>query len=150
MIDPQYRAARTERAGSLPSEVELHGTRVLVVDDDQDSCAVVASLLAGAGAQVRTATGSKEALDVLRRWWPAVLVSDLSMPGGDGDDLLREVRDRWRRADLPAVVVTGQGAPAERERTRIAGFAAHLAKPVDARELLRVVRELAQGAPVSR
>lgn len=150
MIDPHYRAAKAERAACRTSEVELRGTRVLVVDDDRDSCAVVASLLAGAGAQVRTATGASEALDVLRRWWPTVLVSDLSMPGRDGYDLLRAVRARRRGADLPAVVVTGQGTPAERERTRTAGFAAHLAKPVDALELLRVVGELAHGAAASR
>lgn len=128
----------------------LRGTRILVVDDETDGCMVVAALLAIAGAQVRTAAGGREALEVIRAWWPTVLVSDLAMPAGDGYELIRAVRSLRGGAALPAVVLSGATTAEDRERTRAAGFNVHLAKPVDPGELVGVLAQLARTSRAAR
>lgn len=120
----------------------LRGSRVLVVDDDAEGREMVAALVMLAGAEVRTATGGFEALEVLHSRWPTLLLSDLAMPAGDGYQLIRGVR-RLRGGVLPAVAMSGSAASEDRERTRSAGFDAHLAKPVDVDELISVLARLA-------
>jgi CheY-like chemotaxis protein len=122
----------------------LRGTRIVVVDDESDGCMAVAALLTIAGAQVRTAAGGREALEVIRTWWPTLLVSDLAMPAGDGYELIRAVRSLRGGTALPAVVLSGAATAEDRERTRAAGFNVHLAKPVDPDELVGVLAQLAR------
>ena len=128
----------------------LRGTRILVVDDEPDGCMAVAALLTIAGAQVRTASGGREALEVIRAWWPTLLVSDLAMPAGDGYELIHAVRSLRGGAALPAVVLSGAATAEDRERTRAAGFNVHLAKPVDPGELVGVLAQLARTIRAAR
>jgi two-component system CheB/CheR fusion protein len=120
----------------------LRGSRVLVVDDDPEGREMVAAVVLLAGAEVRTAPGGLEALELLHSRWPTLLVSDLAMPAGDGYELIHGVR-LLRGGVLPAVAMSGSAAREDRERTRSAGFNAHLAKPVDVDELILVLARLA-------
>jgi CheY-like chemotaxis protein len=122
----------------------LAGTRILVVDDDRDCRDALAAVLSRAGAEVRTAGGGVEALLVLPRWWPTLIVSDLVMAAGDGFCFISGVRSLPDGDAVPAVVVSGAGGPSDRERTRAAGFDAHLTKPVDPDELIAVLCALSQ------
>src|SRR5262249_40384002 len=72
--------------------VTLGGVHVLVVDDDPASNAVVSELLGSCGVEVRTAGSAAEALEIVNRWRPDVVVSDIAMPGEDGFGLLRKLR----------------------------------------------------------
>ena len=137
-------------ASRLPGEAvrALDGLHVLVVDDHDDSRDLSAAILSRHGARV-TAIGSvREALRVVRRARPDVLVCDLAMPGDDGFALIREVRS-WRRArtrSLPALALTAYARPEDRDRALAAGFQMHLAKPVEPHDLLEAVARLVRRA----
>jgi CheY-like chemotaxis protein len=122
--------------------------RVLVVDDDPDSTDVVQTLLASRGARVEVAGSAAQALDLLSRWKPDVLVSDIGMPGEDGFALMRQIeaRDDHEPGQPLAIALTAYTSIEDRVRLFSAGFQAHVAKPLDPAELLAVVSSLARGA----
>ena len=127
---------------------ELAGVRVLFVEDEDDTRAVVGALLAAAGARVRAVSSAAEALAVLRRWTPHVLVSDIAMPGEDGYALLRKVRALAPEEGglVPAVALTAYAGAEDRRRALAAGFQEHVAKPFDPPALAAVVARLARTA----
>jgi CheY-like chemotaxis protein len=118
----------------------LQGCRVLVMDDDSDAVDLFASVLQRAGAEVRKAASAAEAMDVIGAAPLDVVLADIEMPGDDGYSLVQRLRAGGVR--LPAVAVTAYGSIDERVRALAAGFDAHVAKPVDAEELVAVVHRL--------
>jgi len=121
---------------------------VLVVDDQSDARELVARVLSECHAEVLAAGGAGEALELLQRESPRVLVTDIGMPDVDGFELLAGVRalaDPSARS-LPAIALTAFAREEDRSRVLRAGFALHLAKPVDPAELVRTVASLAQRA----
>ena len=130
----------------VPSEgLNLAGVRVVVVDDEGDARALVKRLLEDRGASVRVAASTAEALELLAAQPPDVLVSDIGMPGEDGYALIRQVRALPAEAggNVPAVALTAYARSEDRLRVILAGFQMHLAKPVEAAELLALVASLA-------
>jgi PAS domain S-box-containing protein len=125
---------------------DLGGLTVLVVDDEQDSRELVRRVLQDAGAQVVTATCAVQALEVARERPLDVLVSDIGMPEVDGYELLRQLRtlgdERLRR--VPAIALTAFARAEDRTRALLSGFLAHVAKPVEAPELVATVAAVAQ------
>lgn len=125
-----------------PSRIELAspnlaGFRVLVVDDDADARALIRRVLSEANAEVIDASDVSQALDAIDRFHPHVLISDIGMPGEDGYDLIRRVRDRGHGSDLlGAIALTAFAREDDRERALAAGYQKHLSKPVEAQELL--------------
>ncbi len=137
--------AEPARAG----RTSLAGLRIVVVDDEPDARSLVATVLTRAGATV-TAVGSvADALAAVATVRPAVLVSDIAMPGGDGYGLIAAVRrlppDAGGRT--PAIALTAFARPEDRDRATAAGFDAHLPKPLDAAALLSAVASLARRPP---
>src|SRR5262245_33366353 len=124
----------------------LTGLHVLVVDDEDDVRDLVSTVLQYAGALVTAVSSTQGDLDVLTRFTPDVLLSDLAMPGSDGYDLVRRVRalPSARGVRIPVVAMTAHGTPHGPDRTLAAGFNAHLRKPLDPWELCRVVGSLAR------
>jgi PAS domain S-box-containing protein len=137
--------APTLRGIPVPS---LDGLRVLIVDDDRDGLALAGTILSDAGADTRTCDSATEAIQVLQRWRPDVLISDIEMPGEDGYALVRKVRalDAQRGGKTPAVALTAYGRVEDRLRALTAGFNMHVPKPVEPAELATVVASLA-GRP---
>lgn len=122
---------------------ELRGIRVLAVDDDVDTAAVIARLLHAYGAQATSAKNADEALKLLAAAHFDVLLSDIGMPGEDGYALIARVRDMPRpQCEIPAASVTAFARGRDRERALMAGFDAHLTKPVEPGELIAVVLAL--------
>ncbi len=119
----------------------LDGVRVLVVEDERDSRDLLSSVLALRGADVLSVGSAGEALAVLGRFRPDVVVSDIRMAGKDGYALVRELRARSRH--VRALALTAFVAAQDREQALAAGFHAHLAKPVDPGELIAAVAGLA-------
>ena len=130
-------------------DARLAGIAVLVVDDDPDAVDLLSRMLARHGAEVRTVASAAEALAMLERWLPAVLVSDIEMPGEDGYSLVRHVRARpdARVRALPAVAVTAYGRMEDRVRALSAGFDLHVAKPIEPAELVAAIHRLARRRP---
>jgi signal transduction histidine kinase len=126
-----------------PAERRLQGCRILVVDDHADAADLVAFVLRGAGAEVRVAGGSAEALGLLAAGDVDLLVSDIAMPDIDGFELIRRVRAAPREGrPLRAVAVTAHMGPDVRARVLAAGCDACATKPLDATELVDVLARL--------
>src|SRR2546427_13292265 len=119
----------------------LHGVRVLVVDDMLDVRDVVTEILERGGAVVTAVGTAEEALEVLQRERPNVLLSDLSMPGKGGYWLIGQVRalPPERGGTTPAAALTAYTGPEHRASVLRAGFQYHVAKPVGMQELIGVV-----------
>jgi PAS domain S-box-containing protein len=125
-------------------EEDLGGIEILVVDDDSDSAAIIARILERKGASVRVANNMDDALREIESATPQILLSDIGMPSHDGYELISRVRQMPQGKKLPAVALTALARPEDRTRSLRAGFQLHVAKPVDAEELVAVVRNLAE------
>jgi signal transduction histidine kinase/CheY-like chemotaxis protein len=142
--DPRRRHPTAADAAPRLTLPELHGLKVLVVDDEPDANEMVQTLLTSCGAEVRVAASTRQALDILDRWRPDVLVSDIGMPDEDGYVLIREVRQRPRSrgGDVPAVALTAYARVEDRVKILNAGFQMHVSKPVEPTELVAVVASI--------
>ena len=130
----------------IPADrLNLAGVKVLVVDDEADARGLVQRLLVDRGATVQAAGSAAEALAVLRFQRPDVLVSDIGMPEEDGFALIRQVRalPAEEGGNTPAAALTAYARSEDRLRVILAGFQMHMAKPVEAAELLALVASLA-------
>ncbi len=113
--------------------------RVLVVDDDPDILGLVENRLRKAGHRVIAVPGAEEALrTVAARGAPDVAVLDITMPGVDGFELLRRLRDLEGLDGLPAIFLSARVLPSDVEAGRAAG-ATYLTKPFSAKALLAAI-----------
>jgi PAS domain S-box-containing protein len=124
---------------------QLHGVRVLVVDDEADARELLRTVLERSGAQIKTAASSREAYDILQDWRPDVLLSDIGMADEDGYELIRRVRalPHKRGGSIPAAALTAYATAEDRLSVLTAGFQTHIAKPVEPLELTAIVAVLA-------
>jgi CheY-like chemotaxis protein len=122
----------------------LDGVRALVVDDHEDGLELVAMILTQQGADVLKASDAAGALTLLRERRPNVLVSDLEMPGESGYDLVEKVRALPANQGglTPAIALTAFARSDDRVRALMAGFQAHLSKPMRPHDLAAAVAEL--------
>jgi PAS domain S-box-containing protein len=123
----------------------LDNVRVLVVDDEPDGRALITRILEDRGAQPVSASNAAEALDQLARWRFDVLLSDIGMPDMDGYELMRRIRTRESSSGenaVCAVAITAYARPEDRQRSLLAGYQMHLAKPIEARELVAGIASL--------
>ncbi|WP_232072595.1 ATP-binding protein [Paraburkholderia pallida] len=115
--------------------------RIMLVDDDVDTVEALAALLALEGHITQTATTARDALENFSEFAPDVALIDLHMPVVDGFTLARRLRGIPELSNAILVAVTGSVSPEERDAAIDAGFDYHLPKPVDIRELMRVVED---------
>ena len=127
--------------------LRLDGAKVVVVDDQRDSCELLAALFEQCGAHVVQCANAPAALSTLLSSSVQLLVADIAMPDVDGYDLIRQVRQIDAR--LPAVAVTAYAYPQDRLKALAAGFTAYCAKPIDATHFLRVVRNVMLSSELS-
>jgi signal transduction histidine kinase len=122
---------------TLPQEPVPHpeqpaaARRVLVVDDNHDSAASLALLLQLTGYEVKMAHDGLEAVEAAAKLLPQIVLLDIGMPNLNGYDAARKIREQAWGKDMVLIALTGWGQEQDRERTREAGFDAHLLKPVD-------------------
>lgn len=120
----------------------LNGCSVLVVEDHAASAEVLAKLLKLCGLEPRTAMSAKAALALAAERRFNLVVCDIGLPDGDGCDLFRAVNQLY---PVRGIALSGHGSPEDVERSRAAGFVAHLTKPVMF-DTLRSVVERVCGA----
>jgi PAS domain S-box-containing protein len=147
--EPGAATISTVFAGASCGPQVLADLKVLVVDDDPDACILAQRVLEDCGANVTTASSADEALAAYEPLHPDVIISDISMPGQDGYQFIQEVRDREAGAPrpTPAAALTALTRPEDRARALIAGYQAHIAKPLAAAELIAVVASLTGRIP---
>jgi len=127
-------------------EVEPHpALRVLVVEDNVDTAETMARLLQLEGHQVQLANDGPAALTAATAFQPHAVVLDLGLPGMDGYEVARRLRDRDSEPRPVLVAVSGYGGDDARRRSRQAGFDHHLVKPAD----IGTLRTLLATAPAS-
>src|SRR5215213_10073061 len=141
----------TARVGSSvaapqgPVELKVFAqTNFLIVDDSEDTIAMLTELLRVAGANVTSATNGAEALRIAAENEFDVILSDISMPEMDGFEFLQRLRKIAGRQDVPVVAITGFGRRADIERARAAGFYSHLTKPLNLQVLADVLQQIAK------
>ncbi|MCA1632966.1 MAG: CHASE domain-containing protein [Acidobacteria bacterium] len=127
-----------------PHSAVLWGLHALVVDDDEDSLALISTALKAHGARVTLASNAAEAYDRLKVLRPDVLVADIGMPGADGYELMRRIRalDAAEGGATPAAALTAYARPEDRAQALAAGYQLHIAKPADPAELAALVASL--------
>ncbi len=111
--------------------------RILIVDDNADAANSLALLLEMDGHTTRPVYGSVAALESARDFDPHVVLLDIGLPGMDGYEVARRLRARGSKAKI--VALTGYGQRDDLERSRDAGFDAHMVKPVDLQLLRRQI-----------
>ncbi|MGG6264513.1 response regulator [Leptolyngbya sp. AN03gr2] len=118
----------------------LQRVNIFIVDDDPDTRDLLRFMLEGEGAIVTVATNAKEALSLLEKELPAVLVSDVAMPEMDGFQLIEQVRELPQGEELPAIALTAYAREEDRMQAITSGFNDYLTKPVDPLELMRLIQ----------
>jgi DNA-binding response OmpR family regulator len=125
----------------------LAGVSVVLVEDNTDGRELLEAFLRFVGANVRSAANAEEGFHLLKQSAPAVVITDIVLPGHDGVWLLEQVR-----ASIPGVRVialTGRALPADTLRLRSLGFDEHLAKPVDLDAVIAAIVTLT-GRPAGK
>ncbi|MBV9106366.1 MAG: PAS domain S-box protein [Verrucomicrobia bacterium] len=128
-------------AGTAEVDFDVEGVRVLVIDDESDSRALVKRLLEGCRAIVIDAGSAGEGINLLQGGKFDVLVCDIGMPGEDGYSLIQRVRSLGgdQGGNIPAIALTAYARLDDRIRAIAAGFQMHIAKPVAPVELITMV-----------
>jgi PAS domain S-box-containing protein len=123
---PQRQATTSER--SVAGQPENRPLKILIVEDHADTAKVMRRLLKAEGHYVTVAGTVSEGLACVRQATPDVLISDLGLPDGSGLDLMRELLEQGQH--IASIALSGYGTPADVEKSRAAGFAEHLVKPL--------------------
>ena len=134
-----------ERRRTTTVNPTADGMRVLVVDDNRDLADSLALLLEGNGYRVTTAYDGMTAIDRTFAERPQIVLLDLGLPGVDGYTVAGTIRGGAGLEDTRLIAMTGYGQPEDRQRTRAAGFHAHLVKPVDWDVLRGILEGLRTG-----
>jgi signal transduction histidine kinase/DNA-binding response OmpR family regulator len=138
---PLMRRVRPERRSTKP----VKGSLILVVDDDQTVCEVMARYLEREGFVVRTATGGREGLQLARELHPAAITLDINMPDLDGWTVLAALKGDPQLADIPVVLVTIED---NRSRGYSLGATEYMTKPIDRERLVRLLQGI--SSPIAR
>jgi two-component system cell cycle response regulator DivK len=117
------------------------GERVLIVEDNGKNMKLVRDVLQATGYSTLEATTGEEAVELALSHAPALVLMDVQLPGIDGLEALRRLRQDEQTASIPVLAVTAQAMSGDRERFLEAGFDGYLSKPIDVAELIQVVQE---------
>ena len=124
----------------------LDGIRVFVLEDEQDTLALLTTMLAHYGADVKGAKTVDEAFEMLESWKADVVVSDIGLPGEDGFSFIHRLRalDSVDGGDAPVIALTAYARASDRARVLSSGFQMHIPKPVEPTELVSAIEALAR------
>lgn len=126
----------------VAARTESVATRVLLVDDHVAGAKALGALLGALGYVVRIEHDAPAAILAAKTCAPSIALLDIGLPDMDGYELARALRAMPELKDLPLVALTGYGQAEDRERTRAAGFVAHVTKPVHPNDLVALIEKL--------
>jgi CheY-like chemotaxis protein/two-component sensor histidine kinase len=139
--------SRPETDPCRVTEAALPRRRILVVDDNADAAKSLARMLSRLhGQDVRVAHDGPEALALAEAFRPEVVILDIGLPGMDGHEVARRLRERPESGGTLLVALTGWGQEQDRQRSRESGFHLHLVKPVEPDAIRLLVEHPAPSA----
>src|SRR5207302_8265600 len=138
---PLIRRVRAKQLAVNP----VKGSLILVIDDDQTVCEVMARYLEREGFVVRTATRGREGLELAHELHPAAITLDINMPDLDGWTVLAAIKGDPQLADIPVVLVTIED---NRSRGYSLGATEYMTKPIDRERLIRLLHNI--SSPIAR
>jgi PAS domain S-box-containing protein len=118
------------------------GRRILIVDDNRDSAESLAMLLEITGNKTHMAHDGVEAIEVIEKYRPEVVLLDIGLPRLNGHDVCRRIREKPWGKNIVFIALTGWGQEEDRRKSEEAGFNGHFVKPVDYDNLLELLSSL--------
>jgi len=109
----------------------MTGKKILLVEDNPVNRRLAQFLLRSQGYEVREATTAQEAFDALKTERPDLIVMDIQLPGMDGLEVTRKIKEQQATANIPVVAVTSYAMKGDREKALAAGCAGYVTKPID-------------------
>ena len=123
----------------------MAGELVLVVEDNDKNMKLFRDVLQATGYRTLEATTGEDAVDLAAEHSPDLVLMDAQLPGIDGFEALRRLRDDERTAGICVVALTAQAMEGDRERFLEAGFDGYISKPVDVPEFIGAVRDFCEA-----
>jgi signal transduction histidine kinase len=120
----------------------LQGMDVLIVEDCEDTLALLSTIFRHEGAKVETASSADEALAAVLAKRPTLIVSDIGMPDTDGYQFLQQVKRLPGMKEVPAIAISGYASDEDRARALEVGYLALVPKPIDVDELFSLINSL--------
>jgi CheY-like chemotaxis protein len=141
----------TKAAQPLPAKPEKPAfkIRALLVEDNDDSREMLKALLEQYGIETFAVESAAKAYAEISRNPPDILISDVGMPGEDGFELIKKIRQLppENGGNVPAIALTGYVSRQDRAHALSIGYQEHLAKPVDTEKLLELVKNFVSKDP---
>jgi PAS domain S-box-containing protein len=143
---PAPRSLQPESTPRARIDQALEGLTVLVIDDNTDAADSVGMLLGAMGCSVRVAYDGPSALTALTDFNAKVVLLDIGMPGMDGYETCRRIREKWGGA-VTVVAITGWGQQSDKRSALQSGFDAHITKPADPAKLEQILVASSRAVP---
>jgi signal transduction histidine kinase len=124
------------------TRVEPAVAHLMIIEDDEDTLEMLRATLEMHGYRVTACESAEETLRVAPETSVDLIVSDIGMPHMDGFEMIRQLREFDHYKTVPAIALSGYATPKDEKAALIAGFDAHVSKPVDPGELLRLIKSL--------
>lgn len=117
----------------------MAGKNILLVEDNEVNRRLAGFLLRSQGYQVREATTALAAFEMLDKERPDLIVMDIQLPGIDGLEATRKLKEQPATADIPVIAVTSYAMKGDREKALAAGCAGYVTKPIDKNTFIQEV-----------
>ncbi|TJX14547.1 response regulator [Tissierella creatinini] len=115
---------------------------IIMIDDNKDLNSITCKLLSILGYDVVSALSGQEGIDKAREKKPKVILSDIGMPGIDGYDLAKIIRQDAYLKDIYLIAISGYSSQSDIDRSIEAGFDKHIGKPIDIQVLKKILDEV--------
>jgi CheY-like chemotaxis protein len=125
----------------MPSPPAPNAPTIVVAEDNADQRALYVSILTGVGYRVMEAADGNEAVEIVRRERPGLVLMDVTMPGTSGWNAVRALKQDMDTHAIPIIVVTGLASSWDRDASLASGCDEYLAKPVPPAKLIEEVRK---------
>ncbi|MGZ3298239.1 MAG: hybrid sensor histidine kinase/response regulator, partial [Asticcacaulis sp.] len=135
-------AATADKGGEAAPARAL---RILLIEDNVDAAESARMLLSHEGHEVEVAFDAESGLALARRFMPDVILCDIGLPGMDGYQIIRRIREDDQLSPIFAVALTGYGRESDRSHALASGFNLHLTKPIDWPTLAETLVQASMG-----
>jgi CheY-like chemotaxis protein len=128
----------------------MSGKNILLVEDNEVNRRLAGFLLRSQGYQVREATSAAAAFEILDKEPTDLIVMDIQLPGIDGLEATRKLKEQPATADIPVIAVTSYAMKGDREKALAAGCAGYVTKPIDKNTFIQEVAAHLAANPTPR